>query len=602
MRLSCGRQDPYHLIEEQTMSVPVCCRAKTFMFLLIFSISLFAQNKITNRESSPQTQPTYRLPIGVVIVDATVTDEKGNPITDLKREDFKVYEDNKVQSIQTFIVESRNIDKAIETSPEKIEPNDDTGIVATTSPSPIRPHMISMMIDDLSSEPEDHFNQVAEAIANFIKNDMRSGDEVGIWSASNRVSFPFSSDKQSLLEQVATLPQKLKRVKVERSACPVFTDLEAQKMVNREDDDVFFAALDEAMTCLFVIDKKNITPQKYEALKQAAIEYARAAAFVQYQETMYQNRSLLIALQQNLRSLRHFDANKSMILFSDGFLRQDLRHDLQDVIEQALRAGVILNSVDIRGVYIPGYIPPDEPFVVTKNSSLRKASKYVKDSLAHEEPLSQLAEDTGGVFFHGNNDLYKGIQQISNRQECNYVLTYAIPPHKPDGRFHSIKVEVNRPGVQVSYRKGYYAPRKEMTFERQKKEDILDALRAPGNLNEIPMGISYNCYRDDNTTYNVSVLMNVGIRRLRFIDEGSRHKNQINMVVVAFDEADHYVKGVEKSIDMMLTDASYTGLLDRGITSKVDFKLPLGRYKIRAIVREAAQGKMGSLTKAIEIP
>jgi hypothetical protein len=290
------------------------------------------------------------------------------------------------------------------------------------------------------------------------------------------------------------------------------------------------------------------------------------------------------------------------MLFSDGFLPQDLIYELQDVAEQALRSGVVLNTLDIRGVYNPSFMPPDEPIVSSGRSLARKQLEYVDDALAQGESLGQLANDTGGVFFQNSNDIYKGIRQISSRQEYYYVLTYAIPPQKPDGRFHTIKVEVTRPGLQVSYRKGYFAPKEEVTFERQKKEDILEALQAPGNLDEIPMGLSYNCYQDDDTTYNVSLLMKIGIRGLRFLDEDSRRKNLITMVVVAFDDADQYVKGVEKSVDFRLTDASYAGLLDRGITSKIEFKLPLGRYRIKAVVREASQGKMGSLTKAIEIP
>jgi hypothetical protein len=337
-------------------------------------------------------------------------------------------------------------------------------------------------------------------------------------------------------------------------------------------------------------------------LLEAAEAQSRMAASSQYQETMHRNRNLLTALRQRLRSLRHFDAGKSLILFSDGFLHQDLLFELQDVVEQALRSGVVLNTVDIRGVYDPAYIPADERIITTGSTFSRKRGEYRSDAAAQEEPLFQLANDTGGAFYRNSNDIYKGIQQISRRQEYYYVLTYAIPPQKPDGRFHAIKVEVNRPGVQISYRKGYYAPREEVTFERRKKEDILEALQAPGNLNEIPLSLSYNCYQDDDAGYNVSLLMRIGIRGIRFLDEEYRHKNLISMVVVAYDEADQYVKGVERSVDFRLTDASYAGLLDRGVASKIEFNLPLGRYRIKAVVREASQGKMGSLTKAIEIP
>jgi hypothetical protein len=333
-----------------------------------------------------------------------------------------------------------------------------------------------------------------------------------------------------------------------------------------------------------------------------AENYARMAASRQYQETTYRSRTLLHTLRQHLRSLRHFDATKSAILFSDGFLHQDVMYELQDVVEQALRSGVVLNTVDVRGLYNPSFMPPSARSTSAAGTLSREQGAYAEDASAQEDPLSQLAHETGGIFFHNSNDIYGGIQQISSRQDCYYVLTYAIPPQKPDGRYHSIKVEVTRPGLQISHRKGYYAPKEEMTFERQKKEDILEALQAPGNLNEIPMGLSYNCYQDDDTTYVVSLLMKIGIRGMRFLDEDSRHKNLVNMVVVAFDETDRYVKGLEKSVDFRLTDASYAGLFERGITSRIEFKLPLGRYKIKAVVREASQGKMGSLTKAIEIP
>jgi hypothetical protein len=83
------------------------------------------------------------------------------------------------------------------------------------------------------------------------------------------------------------------------------------------------------------------------------------------------------------------------------------------------------------------------------------------------------------------------------------------------------------------------------------------------------------------------------------LDEDSRRKNWIHVVVVALDETDHYVDGIEKSIDFKLTDSSYASLLDEGINSKVIFQ---ERYKIKAVVREGTQGKMGSVTKAIEIP
>ena len=156
--------------------------------------------------------------------------------------------------------------------------------------------------------------------------------------------------------------------------------------------------------------------------------------------------------------------------------------------------------------------------------------------------------------------------------------------------------------MEISYRKGYYTPKEEMTFERRKKEDIIDALQAPGNLNEIPVTLSYNCYRSDSSTYGVSFLTNVNIRKLNFLDEDSRHKNLISLVLAAYDESGHFVDGLEKTLDLKLLDSSFADVLRHGLSSRVELKLPFGRYSIKAVVRESVQGKMGSLTKAIEVP
>ena len=141
-----------------------------------------------------------------------------------------------------------------------------------------------------------------------------------------------------------------------------------------------------------------------------------------------------------------------------------------------------------------------------------------------------------------------------------------------------------------------------MTFENSNKEDLMEALNGPGNMNEIPMTFSYNCSREDDSTYAVSFITNVNIRRLQFPEEDDRRRNQISLVLVAFDEADHFISGLEKAIDFRLLENSYAGLREHGLTSRVELKLPIGRYKIKAVVRENTQGKIGSIAKSVEIP
>ena len=72
--------------------------------------------------------------------------------------------------------------------------------------------------------------------------------------------------------------------------------------------------------------------------------------------------------------------------------------------------------------------------------------------------------------------------------------------------------------------------------------------------------------------------------------------------MVAYDENYNYIDGLEKTLDFNLLETSYADLLQRGLSSRVELKLPFGRYRIKAVVRESVQGKMGSVIKDIEIP
>ena len=86
------------------------------------------------------------------------------------------------------------------------------------------------------------------------------------------------------------------------------------------------------------------------------------------------------------------------------------------------------------------------------------------------------------------------------------------------------------------------------------------------------------------------------------MEEDGRRKNQFSVILVAFDETDHSISGLEKLIDFRLLESNYSNLVKRGLASRVELKLPVGRYKIKVVVREDTQGKLGSITKSVEIP
>ena len=465
--------------------------------------------------------------------------------------------------------------------------------------------MISLFLDDVTNEKIEDLIRVQQALVKFLEGGLQAGDLVSLQSASGKLHQDFTTDRELLLSLVSELAKKVSLNRVLRQDCPDLTDFQAYQIHSGGSDaQVLQVAAAETVVCM--AKENELDSKNKEIMLQQVTSMVQAVASSLHEENQFRSRSLLSSLRQHIRSLKHFEGRKSLILFSDGFLPEDIRFELQDIVDTALRAGVIFNTVDIRGLYTTNE-DAAKRIIVSRRSDLQpilsqKSFLRMDDMSRKDQPLRQLSNETGGVHIGNTNDLTGGLKKIVNTDSFYYVLSYASPLSASDGRYHKIKVDVGRPGIQISYRQGYYAPKEQRTFERRKKEDILEALQAPGNLNEIPIQLSYNYFQVDETRYQLALLTKVSVRGMKFVEEDSRFKNLINLVVVAFDENDRYVDGLEKSMELNLTDPSYKALLSNGFTSKININVPPGRYKIRAVVREGVNTKMGSVRKTIEVP
>ena len=140
---------------------------------------IFAGDK---QEKEPKSQTVFRVPVNIVVVNATVTDKDGNPVTDLSAKDFKVYDDGKLQDIQTFALEAYG-----PSAPAGIK---ESVIPAETADSkqnvPCR-RIISIVLDDMTMESVVNFPRMIEAVKRYVERDMQPSDQVAILSGSGKV-------------------------------------------------------------------------------------------------------------------------------------------------------------------------------------------------------------------------------------------------------------------------------------------------------------------------------------------------------------------------------------------------------------------------------
>ena len=532
-------------------------------------------------ESSPGF--TFRVPVNVVLVNVTVTDRAGKPVKDLTVEDFKLFEDGKRQPIQSFEVESSQLEAGTNLTGEGTAPPTPGAQVAAQEPED-RTRLISYFIDDLTARSPRYFFWVVSALQKFIAEEMGPEDQVGVFSASGRVRMPFTGDRKLLRERIEELHVgKFYLSRPYRSRCPVMTDVQVIRIVDGHRGIDFTRAFREATRC---IEVRDLDPGDIE-------QHVRAEAFHQYSGAQAAIQRLVAALRHHVRTLQHFTASKSVVLFSDGFVpARSMRWRLDQVVSRALRSRVAVNVVDIRGLHTVGFEAANndqgrnltgEPISQEDfNAGLdpsREFSSLFRDQTYQRRPLEKLTEETGGILFTDNNDLVAGLSQISNTQSYYYVLSYASPDQKADGKYHKIRVEVDRPTVELSYRRGYFAPRKTLSLEDRKNEDIQLALTAPGNFDQIPLQLAYRSSPTQDDRHRLSVFTNVSIAGMPFRQEGERRQNLLHLLLMVYDRDGQRVEGSQKTIELNLGESSYRSMLQRGFTTRTEWEVPAGEYK-----------------------
>ena len=165
-----------------------------------------------------------------------------------------------------------------------------------------------------------------------------------------------------------------------------------------------------------------------------------------------------------------------LFLQRHGPHRIENQSQLRSAINAAVRANMAIYTLDIRG--LQALVPGGE----AQNASLRGTSPYSGKSVASafdsnattQETLVTLAGDTGGRAFLDSNDfgrVFTGVQQDTS---VYYLLGYHSTNPARDGRFRRITVRVNRPGVKLDFRRGYYAPADFQHSTRDDRERQLD--------------------------------------------------------------------------------------------------------------------------------
>ena len=215
----------------------------------------------------------------------------------------------------------------------------------------------------------------------------------------------------------------------------------------------------------------------------------------------HETASALGAVKDVVRRLIPMPGNRSLVLVSPGFLlTRDHRTAEYDVLESAIRANVTVNTIDMRGLYT---FMGD---VSERMSGASMSQDEISSASQQDDVLGELADGTGGTFFHNDNDLKAGLNQIAARPEYLYVLGFSPQNLKLDGSFHALKVSVhNVASPTLQARHGYWAPNHAIDAAEAAREELKEDVFSRDEINDIPVDLHTEFFKPSDDKAELTV-------------------------------------------------------------------------------------------------
>jgi VWFA-related protein len=321
---------------------------------------------------------------------------------------------------------------------------------------------------------------VREAAMNWFKN-FSAPDRAAIYTVSGKDSIDLTNDARELRDAVSKIHWSPGTGSGMR--CPDVSYYVADLIITRADGQALAALTNHTAECAIV---------RPEVARQIAEAAANREMIIGAQNA----RLALSTLRRAVRRLAAVPGERVIILASQGFLTQtpESTRALAEILDLAARNNVIINGLSVRGVIVA----EEEEDVTRKMGIGRRAPprattpdqlwlRYRREGArADGDAMNDLAQGTGGIFFHNNNDLRIGFERAAGVPEFSYVLGFSPAEWKGGETFHLLKVRLkNEKGATIEARRGYAL--KPDPKSQSSTESLEDAIFSRDVKDDIPV-------------------------------------------------------------------------------------------------------------------
>lgn len=527
-----------------------------------------------NEISTRDTDTLIKVQVNLVPVRVVVRDAGGKLVAGLRQEDFEVFDKGKRQRISAFSVETGETPgKVAETETVGHAKGEVGAGVVNALAKPQR--FVALVFDDLHMKAAEAM--AVRAATEKLFASFTPTDRVAIYSTLGNVQQDFTGDAETLRKTLAGIIPHPGKGEGEYE-CPNISYYQADLIVNQHDPDAIVAAKMDAF--------ENGCPVDLRAFADRILQAGDSLTRESYR-----------SLEHIVGRLAGMPGQRVLVYVSPGFiLSGNVLPGAGELIERAVRAGVVVNTIDAKGLYTADLMPdiaaPPQaaPF---KSAGVdyqgMEGTFRMQAQFQSGQVLAGMAGNTGGTYFHNRNDLNVAMSLALAAPSVSYLLGFT--PQKPmlDGKFHALSVKVsNGKKYRIQARSGYYASKTFVAPEGAgdvAKQEVSEALFSQDEIVSMPVQLKAEFPRVDANSGQLTVLMQLGIKALRFRREDGRSCNDVVWAAGVFDANGHFVGGQMKEIALKLTDPTLEKMSQTGLTIKSVFTVKPGTYLVRSVVR-----------------
>jgi VWFA-related protein len=391
--------------------------------------------------------PTIQVQVKRVLVPVVVRDRRGRVVVGLAKDNFQVFDNGKPTEISGFSMERPGA-AASHSSGAAPDATASTGS-GQRLPGGAQRYIV-FVFDDMHLSVED-LTHAQNAAATVLAGALAPSDLAVVVSLSGKTNSGITNDQAKLLDAIKGL--RPRGVYGQDSAdCPKIDYYQADQMENKHDAVAISAATQEELNC-----SPGMDAQRDAATAERLAEgTARRVLMVGLQDVQ----STYAALHEYVRRTAALPGQRTLILVSPGFLNiapESLTQESQ-LIDFAAQSNVTISALDARGLYTTEISASEQ--IAGSGRMLQLKSDYRRSSATQaENPLAEMADGTGGIYFHNSNDLEAGFKGLTEVPQCVYLLELSLDKVKPNSGYHRLNVKVPGDGLQVSARRGYFLPK-----------------------------------------------------------------------------------------------------------------------------------------------